>query len=98
MGRIIEFYPPEGASSASVQNGWHALRLAEAINNKMHELTPGDWSGRFHLFYAGPNGLLFFLGRLSRGPRQIQLYEYDFDGQGNKTYMPSLSFPPPVPT
>ncbi len=95
VGRIIELYPPEGASSASVHNGWHALRLAEAINNKMHELAPGDWQGRFHLFYAGPNGLLFFLGRLSRGPRQIQLYEYDFDGQGNKTYMPSLSFPPP---
>ncbi len=98
VGRIIEFYPPEGASQFSVQNGWHALRLAEAINNKMHELTPGDWEGRFHLFYAGPNGLLFFLGRLSRGPRQIQLYEYDFDGQGNKTYMPSLSFPPPPRT
>ena len=95
VGRIIEFYPPEGASQFAVLNGWHALRLAEAINNKMHELTPGDWAGRFHLFYAGPNGLLFFLGRLSRGPRQIQLYEYDFDGQGNKTYMPSLSFPPP---
>ncbi len=95
VGRILDCRPPAGASQTSVENGWHAMRLAEAISNKMHELTPGDGAARFHLFFAGPNGLLFFLGRLCRGPRQVQLYEYDFDGHGNRTYIPSLWFPPP---
>ncbi len=95
VANILEFKPPAGPSTMSVVNGRHAFQLAEAISNKIYQLTPGDWPGMFHLFYAGPNGLLFFLGRLSRGPRRIQLYEYDFDGRGTKTYMPSLVFPPP---
>ncbi len=95
IGWIVEFKPPGGASQLSVKGSWHAFGLAEAISNKIHQLTSGDWEGTFHLFYAGPNGLLFFLGRLCRGPRRIQLYEYDFDGEGPRTYMPSLNFPPP---
>jgi ATP-dependent DNA helicase RecG len=96
IGRIVELRPPAGSSQLSIQNGWHAFRLAEAISNKLNELTAEDWEGTFHLFFAGPNALLFFLGLLPHGRRKIQLYEYDFDGEGDRIYIPSLLFPPPA--
>jgi hypothetical protein len=96
VGRIVELRPPDGPGHLSVANGAHAFQLAEAISNEIDRLAETGDRRRFHLFYAGPNGLFFLLGRLSRGPHAIQVYEYDFDDQG--TYTPSLSFPPPAPS
>ena len=95
VGKIVELRLPGGPGQLAVHNGWHAFQLAEAINRQLHDRVPGDWPGTFHLFYSGPNGLLFFLGRLSHGPRRIQLYEYDFDAESDQSYTLSLSFPPP---
>ncbi len=96
VSRIVEFQPPQGPGLLSVTDGGHAFRLAEAIRHEIYRLEKQSDGSRFHLFYSGPNGLLFFLGRLSYDLENVQLYEYDFDGQGNRAYMPSLSFPPPV--
>ena len=94
VGRIVHFEPPGGPSQLFVKNGQHALRLAEQISNRMYELANGDDACTFHLFISGPNGLVLSLGRLCRGPRKVQLYEYDFQGQRNRIYYPSLLFAP----
>jgi SMODS-associated and fused to various effectors sensor domain len=97
VGRIVEFKPPRGPGLLSVTSGGHAFRLAEAISHEIFRLAAeSDRGRRFHLFFAGPNGLLFFLGQLSHIPQTVQLYEYGFDGEGNAAYAPSLSFPPPT--
>jgi len=91
VGRIVHFQPPGGPSQLFVQNGHHAFRLAEQISNAMHDLNPGDDSAcTFHIFLSAPNGLAISLGRLCRGRRKIQLYEYNFSGPGKETYSPSL--------
>jgi hypothetical protein len=98
VGKILEFKPPGGPGQLSISSGGQAFRLAEGISHEIFRLAAETGGrSRFHLFFAGPNGLLFFLGQLLHIPQTIQLYEYGFDGQGEATYAPSLSFPPPEP-
>jgi hypothetical protein len=93
VGRLVHFQPPGGPSQLFIGNGHHAFRLAEEISNQMYHLSLADDTERtFHLFLSGPNGLALSLGRLCRGARRIQLYEFDFEGQASHSYYPSLSF------
>lgn len=94
VGTIVEAVVENGASHVSVQDGAHAFALATELRGLLSR-RPGNWGGTFHLFFAGPNALMFTLGCLCRGPFRIQLYEFDFDGKCNRSYTPSLRFPPP---
>ncbi len=96
VGTLVDFRPPGatgGPNGLSVHDGRHAQALATAIKNEMYGLAAAVENRVFHLFYSGPNTLLFFLGRVAKGGRQIQLYEFDFEGKGTKSYTPSLRFP-----
>ncbi len=95
VGRVIHF-ETEKIGQGSVLDGDHANLLADDLKNWMQRVRAGNWKGTFHFFMSVPNALAFALGSHSRGPRSIRLYEYDFDGLGNKSYTPTLTFPPPA--
>jgi hypothetical protein len=96
-GRVLHFEVRPGASRTSVRNGTHALLLAEELLARVMKVrTPAERSGTVHLFAAAPVGLVFFVGRLSRGLGRCVLYEYDFEGNALGAYAPSLVLPPPA--
>jgi hypothetical protein len=94
-GRALHFEVRPVASRTSVRDGTHALLLAEELLARVRkERTPAERSGTLHLFAAAPVGLVFFMGRLSRGLGRCALYEYDFEGSALGAYAPSLVLPP----
>ena len=82
-----------GHGQTSIRNGAHAFDLAQNLVAFLE-----DWerrnTGTIHLFAAAPNAFMLFLGQLSRGLRNVQLYEYDFDSKKPGAYSPSFRFPP----
>lgn len=95
VGRIVAFTPRDGAGPDAVLDGTHAQILARQIAAycRTHR-TPDERCGRLHLFPAAPNGLVFFLGQLSRGLGSCVTYEYDFEQNQPGGYRPALVFPP----
>ena len=91
VGRIIPMTVPE-PSGTSVNNGAHALALAQSISHRIESRTLPEKRGTLHLFIAAPNVVLFFLGQSARNFRRVQLYEFDFDRESK--YYPSIRLPP----
>ncbi len=84
--RIIHFRMPDPGSLAVV-DGTHARILAEAIVKRvLKERTAAAGNGLSRMFFAAPNGLLFFLGRLARPLGRVVLYEHDFEAGGPTYY------------
>ncbi len=79
---------------SSVQSGAHAFRLAEALHNLLYSQAPELRQGTIHVFGAAPNAFFFFLGQHAVPWGRIQLYEFDFRGEGHKTYEPSMLLDP----
>jgi hypothetical protein len=82
--------------STSVVNGTHAHLLAQNLVAAVRGLRREN-SGVLHVFFAAPNGLTFFIGRLAHGLGQMVLYEFDFEAKAVGAYRPSLSLPPGAP-
>ncbi|UJS16662.1 MAG: SAVED domain-containing protein [Candidatus Jettenia sp.] len=89
---IVKLRPESNLGASSITGANHAVCLAELamqeiVNNKskLHGLT--------HIFAAAPNGLIFFLGRYRFALGIIQLYEFDFEGEQGRTYVPSFRLP-----
>jgi hypothetical protein len=95
VGRLIPatIYPKP--SSTSVEDGRHALQLAQSLAEKIRERSVAERRRPLHLFAAAPNALLFFLGQLARSFGPVQLYEHDFQSGKPGAYMPSLRLPVP---
>ena len=94
LGKILNLSVAPEIGPMSVRDGPHAWRLAqEAI--RIIRLWDRDSSrvGPLHIFFAAPNGLVFFLGRLSRSLGSIQLYEHDFESGTPGAYQSALSLP-----
>lgn len=95
LGRILSYTVLPGPSHDSVRDATHGWRLAEELAQRMRaERKAGEEGATLHLFAAAPVGLMFFLGRLSRGFGRCVLYEYDLEGGALGAYCPSLVFPP----
>jgi hypothetical protein len=95
VGRILAFTVLPGTGHASVKGATHGWRLAEELARSIRaERTAEERRATLHLFAAAPVGLMFFLGRLSRGFGRCVLYEYDMEGGVPGAYSPSLVFPP----
>jgi len=93
-GRIIPMTLHPKPSATGVEDGLHALQLAQDLSLRIKARTPEQRRKPLHLFASAPNALLFFLGQLGRGFGEIQLYEHDFDARGKPgAYMPSLRLP-----
>lgn len=78
----------------SVESGAHAARLAQTLHNSFYGRESRLRRGTLHLFGAAPNAFFFFLGRLAIPWGRIQLYEFDFRGNGDQTYSPSILLDP----
>ena len=88
--RLVSLTPEPEPSNTAIQSADHALALAQEIKRRIEQRPPIEESGVLHLFPAAPVGLFFYLGMLSRGFGAIQLYEFDFETDGRKTYRPSM--------
>lgn len=84
--------PTGGPGVRSVRGGRHASDLAEAFATRVSSLRT-DYPGVSHLFMAAPNAVAFFLGQRLRQIGPMQLYEFDFEGERDGSYRPSLLLP-----
>ena len=93
VGRILHCVPSAGSSSRSVVCGRHAFDLSEALTKKVNRLRDGGTRMFNHLFIAAPNIFTFFLGQHQVALGPTKLYEFDFDGNWDGSYRPSLTLP-----
>lgn len=90
----IRVAPIEGVGPTSISDGTHAWQFGYQVAEQLRERLP-ETCQTIHLFFAGPVALAYILGYTLRHiTPNIQLYEYDFEGQrGDQTYYPSLRIP-----
>lgn len=77
----------------AIKNGFHAWQLAKQINSCICRRSGTLKRGRLHIFIAGPNSLMFYLGMQSMMYGKIQLYEFDVNRAHENMYYPTITFP-----
>lgn len=90
---LVVAVPAGGPSQRSVVCGAHAERLAEKLAMQLktvRDQIPGTVPSVIHLFISAPNGFAFYFGRYIESIKPLILYEFDFQSQRNRSYMPSL--------
>ena len=87
----IRVAPIDGVGPHAVSGGTHAWQLGYQLEEQLRGRIP-EKCQTIHLFFAGPVALAYVLGHTLRHiTPNIQLYEYDFEGQrGERKYYPSL--------
>ena len=94
LGQLLVFTVRPYIGPMAVKDGSHAWRLAEDVIKTVRDRHPRHSPmSPLHVFGAAPNGLVFFLGRLSRSLGPIQLYEHAFESDWSTRYRGSLSLP-----
>ncbi|WP_185805425.1 SAVED domain-containing protein [Bacillus canaveralius] len=88
---VFRFYFKIGTSYNVIQDGFHAMQLANEISKVLNGQEKEDRIKHYHFFGSGPNGFWFFLGQLSRSFGNLSLYEHDFEI--TKDYMLSIQLP-----
>lgn len=83
----------EDAGTDSIKDGSHAWQLAKQINSEIIKRSGSLKRGTLHIFIAGPNSLMFYLGMQSMMYGKVQIYEFDVNGTHENTYYPTISFP-----
>ncbi|MDD5222468.1 MAG: SAVED domain-containing protein [bacterium] len=89
---LIDLRPEGGIGTQSVMGPDHAVGLADKLADIIRKERPPS-GGSVHLFVAAPNALMFFLGQHRAALGKIQLYEFDFEGNHDKTYSLSICLP-----
>jgi hypothetical protein len=95
VGRIVDATIAPETGPKSVRGGRHALRLAQVLAPRLRVRHQSERGGRLHVFCAGPNAFMFYLGQLSRTLGRIVLYEYPFGSGRYADYRKSIELPPP---
>lgn len=93
VGRLLSVELPKGFDQKAVKSGAHAAALAQDLTNLIDLRTPVEKGRTLHILGSAPNGFFLYLGTKARGFGEIQLYEYDFEKTGHKSYQPSLRLP-----
>lgn len=94
VGRIITCYIDGKAPGAtSITDANHAFFLANHISTKIKSRSIKERLAHLHIFYSGPNGLIFFIGQLSKSFGACTMYEFDFTRQTPGGYLPTITFP-----
>jgi len=96
IGRLVPLTVHPEPNATAVQDGLHALQLAQDMSLRIRARSVQERMRPLHLFAAAPNALLFFLGQLARSFGEVQLYEHDFESKKPGAYMPSLRLPVPT--
>ena len=92
IGRIINCFPETGSANFAIEDGTHALNLANSVYRAVAQRTTLERKAKLHIFASTPNAFMFFLGQFSRGMGKCVLYEYGFDATDSQTYTPSIEF------
>jgi hypothetical protein len=92
VGRLLLVNPEGGPSPQSIKGPDHAHRLAAQLPGVLAEARPTR-AARAHVFFACPNGLMFFIGQQREALGRIALYEFDFGLERDGSYRHSLSLP-----
>lgn len=92
---IYENFLLEDHGTDAIRNGAHAWALTKQINNEIGKRTGKLKRGTLHIFIAGPNSVMFYLGMQSIMYGKVQLYEYDVTPtqEYGGSYYPTISFP-----
>ena len=94
LGRLLSLAVEPQIGPTSVRGGPHAWRLAEESIKAIRSWSGyRERKGPLHLFFAAPNGLAFFTGRLARSLGPIYLYEHDFESGTPGAYQAAISLP-----
>ncbi|MFF2911150.1 SAVED domain-containing protein [Paenibacillus sp. NPDC057934] len=94
VGRILTcFVNGRALGSASIVDANHAFYLANRISTKIRSRSIKERMAHLHIFYSGPNGLIFFVGQLSKSFGPCTMYEFDFTKQTPGGYVPTITFP-----
>lgn len=93
VGRLLSVKLPEGFDHTAIKSGAHAAALAKDLAYLLDLRTPAEKCRTLHILGSAPNGFFLYLGRKARGFGEIQLYEYDLEKTGHKSYQPSLRLP-----
>lgn len=85
----------ESYGTDAIKNGNHAWKLAKKINSEIGKRNRNLKRGTLHIFIAGPNSVMFYLGMQSMLYGKVQLYEYDVTPtqEYGGSYYPTISFP-----
>jgi len=92
VGKIVHAHISIQTNS-SIINAEHAYQVAQNVILKARDLRSADSEKKLHLFFAAPNGLIFFLGKLSNVLGNLALYEYDFESGLLGAYTNSVFLP-----
>ncbi len=92
-GRLLSLRPTGSIGATSVACGRHAFELAETATRLIREERGLDPAASLHLFVAAPNGFTFFLGQRQPALGRVTLYEFDFEGGRDRSYIPALTLP-----
>ena len=93
VGCFVSASVPDGPGQQSVAGGKHAAALAEQLAHAIRGLKQDTPNALVHIFAACPNSFLYFLGQQHQGIGPALVYEFDFDGRGNRSYQPSFHLP-----
>jgi hypothetical protein len=92
VSRVLGLAVP-ATGPTSVSDGAHADALAaEAVRIVRRNRLSDGRASRVHLFAAGPNGLMFQLGRNGRALGETTVYEFDFENR-HRGYAPAITLP-----
>ncbi|MFP5287042.1 MAG: SAVED domain-containing protein, partial [Thermoanaerobaculia bacterium] len=98
VGRILRATIAPAPGPTAVAGGAHSLQLAQDLVHRIRQRRPHELEGTCHLFCSAPNGLMFFLGQLSRSFGRIVLYEFAFGAEKSfGKYQPSIELAAPGP-
>lgn len=91
VGRFVRASVPDGPGQQSVSGGKHAAALAEQLTRAIRGLKQRTPNALVHIFAACPNSFLYYLGQQHQSIGPAVIYEFDFDGYGNRSYQPSFN-------
>lgn len=93
IGRIINCTLDKiGATNHSIEDGTHAMKLANSVYNAVVKRSTMERRATLHIFACVPIAFMYFLGQNSIGFGKCVLYEYDLGQKNSGTYSQSISF------
>jgi hypothetical protein len=90
--RLVVLSLEGGPSPQGIKGADHAYQLASALPALLTSARPSR-PARAHVFFAGPNALMFFIGQQREALGRLALYEFDFGIERDGSYQLSFSLP-----
>lgn len=82
-----------GVGPKNIEGAEHAIHLGDKVLEELSCINRDNPGSVTHIFCSAPNGFMFYLGRGGDALGSIQLYEFDFTNEQNRSYSPSIKLP-----